>query len=241
MPTITIDFINRSTDAGNSEIVLFEAAEAPPQNTLRFHNQSGKTQTVVCYQTFSHGNNVANGYAIAWFAMPIASGVQVNFRWQPSFDLVWMETGNLAPGVQAMASQAVPAALGASNLINLSYRDGAFAFHDQGTSQPADAFTIRTDSTIPGNTASVGIGMAGAPIQVFQAQANMNYTITPVMSTWIAIADVVQGEVIDIAALAAKAQVVFPPNVTAMTAVLDLAQNWTVQQGLTSALADATS
>ncbi|QDM14952.1 hypothetical protein FNL55_02545 [Tardiphaga sp. vice352] len=229
-PEITVDFINRSTDTGNSQVVLFETAEGPPRHTLRFHNRSGRTQTFVCFQPTEH--NSANGYPIAWFAMPVASGVQVNFRWQPTFDLVWMETGKLAPGIQAMASQVIPASLGSSNMAYLSYIDEAFAFHNQGPGDPPADLIIRTDTTIPQNTVSVGIGMAGAPTQVLQTQANLNTVFTAVPNYWVAIADVVQGEVLDESELAAKAPVVFPPNVTAMTATLDADQKFVVQQGL---------
>lgn len=229
-PEITVDFINRSTDVGNSEVVLFETAEGPPRHTLRFQNLSGRTQTFVCYQPMGH--NFENGYSVAWFAMPVASGVQVNFRWQPTFDLVWMETGKLAPGIQAMASQVIPASLGSSNMAHLSYIDEAFAFHNQGPGEPPTDLIIRTDGTIPQYTVSVGIGMAGAPTQVIQTQANLNTVFTAVPNYWVAIADVVQGEVLDEAELAPKAPVVFPLNVTAMTATLDADQKFVVQQGL---------
>lgn len=232
MLEMTVEFINRSSDIGNSQIAVFAAASAPPRYTLRFHNDSGKTQTFVCYQTFRGPRPVGSSYALAWFAMPVATGVQVNFRWQPVFDLVWMETGSLAPGVQAMASEVVPASLEQKNMITLTYLDGAFGFHDQfGSGQP-DNLTVRTDVTIPVNTASVGIGMAGAPIQVVQAQADMNYSFSPQMEYWVTVADVVQGQVMDVTALAGKAQVSFPANVTAMTATLTADQSWTVQQGL---------
>ena len=48
---IAVNFINRSNDSGNSEVVIFEARPSvPPLHTLRFHNNTGSTQTFVCFQ-----------------------------------------------------------------------------------------------------------------------------------------------------------------------------------------------
>jgi hypothetical protein len=230
MPSvITIDFINRSSDIDNSKVVIFEAeAGQPPLHTLRFHNKSGKTQTFVCYQPPPHDDS---GMALAWFAMPIASGVEVNFRWRQSYDLVWLETGSLTPGVQFTASEVVPATQPTGNRITLTNADGAFSFVGQGAGQP-NQFTVACDGTIPQDTVSVGIGMSGSPIEVVQAAPNMQFMFAPYANYWVTIADVTQGEVLDLSALGHKAQVVFPPNVMAMTATLNADQTWTVQQGL---------
>jgi hypothetical protein len=226
MQSITIDFINRSDDTDNSKVVIFEAE--PPPHTLRFHNNSGKTQTFVCYQPSGDG---AKGYALAWFALPIASGVEVNFRWRQTYDLAWLQTGRLAPGVQYAASQVVPA-MPAGNRIRLTNADGAFSFTGQSASEPAKDLMVACDGTIPQETVSVGIGMSGSPTQVVQALPNMNFVFTPLVDYWVTVADITQGEVMDLSALADRAQVVFPPNVTAMTATLGADQKWTVQQGL---------
>jgi hypothetical protein len=48
---IAVNFINRSNDSDNSEVVFFGARPSnPPLHTLRFHNNSGSTQTFVCFQ-----------------------------------------------------------------------------------------------------------------------------------------------------------------------------------------------
>ncbi|HEY8333209.1 MAG TPA: hypothetical protein VIQ05_05390 [Tardiphaga sp.] len=229
MPSaISIDFINRSIDSDNSHVVLFEAAPGqPPLHTLRFHNNSGRTQTFVCYQ--APGRD-PNGHALAWFAMPIASGVEVNFRWREAYDLAWLETGLLAPGVQYAASQVVPATAG--NSITLTGADGAFSFTGQKFAGPANELIVSCDGTIPINTLGVGIGMSGSPIMVIQAMPNITSVFMPLPEYWVTVADVTQGEVMDLSQLAAKAQVAFPPNVTAMTATLKPDQTWSIQQGL---------
>ncbi len=228
-PAIHINFVNRSSDTNNSHVVIFEAQPGPPLHTLRFHNNSGKTQTFVCFQLNEAG---PIGLVPAWFAMPVATGVEVNFSWQPTYDLVWMETGKLAAGVQFSASQVVPATIDVKNQIALTYVDGAFGFIDQWPGGPGGSLRILCDGTIPSDTVSVGVGMAGSPTGVTQANANMAYSFAPSAYYWVTLADVTQGEIMDTSKLASKAQVVFPPNVTAMTATVNADQTWTVQQGL---------
>jgi rhizosphere induced protein len=233
---ITVNFVNRSNDSNNSEIVIFAARPSgPPLHTLRFHNNSGSTQTFVCFQTLDHATA---GLVPAWFAMPVANGVEVNFTWQETCDLVWMETGPLAPGIQFSASQVVPAALGTSNQIALTFTDGVFSFADQGAGGPPNDFQI-TAHAIPANTASIGIGMAGSPTYIVQAQPFITTTITPSINYWVTVADVTQGELMDLSTLGPKAPVVFPPDVTSMTATLNPGGTtippilaWKIQQGL---------
>jgi hypothetical protein len=230
---ISVNFINNSNDSGNSEIVLFGARpNDPPLHTLRFHNNSGSTQTFVCFQP---PLGATTGLAPAWFAMRVGNGVEVNFSWQEVWDLIWMETGPLAAGIQFSASEVVPASLNNNNRIVLTYTDGIFSFADQGAGQ-AGSLQIATQM-IPPNTASVGIGMAGSPINMVQAAPYLTTTFEPRINYWVTVADVAQGELMDLSTLSSKAHVVFPPEVMGMTATLrpgvavgELA--WTVQQGL---------
>jgi rhizosphere induced protein len=230
---IAVNFINRSNDSGNSEVVIFEARPSvPPLHTLRFHNNSGSTQTFVCFQP---PMGATKGLAPAWFAMPVANGVEVNFTWQETYDLIWMETGPLAPGIQFSASEVVPAALGASNHVVLTFTDGIFSFAGQGPG-PASELQITTQA-IPPNTASIGIGMAGSPINIVQAASFTTNTFTPAINYWVTVADVAQGELMDLSTLSSKAHVAFPPEVTGMTVTLRQGAMigelvWTVQQGV---------
>jgi rhizosphere induced protein len=232
--SITVNFINRSSDAGNSGVVIFAAQPSgPPLHTLRFHNNSGSTQTFVCFQPAGDPNK---GFAPAWFAMPVANGVEVNFTWQETYDLCWMETGPLAPGIQFSASEVVPAALGATNRAALTFTDGIFSFADQGPGVPPGEFQIAAQG-IPPDTASIGIGMAGSPIEIVQATPFVTVTFKPFINYWVTVADVAQGEIMDLSKLGPKAHVIFPPEVTGMTATFDhgvLIEGlvWTVRQGL---------
>jgi rhizosphere induced protein len=226
---ITINFVNRSSDAGNSDVVIFAAPPGgPPLRALRFHNKSGSLQTFVCFQP---PEGVTSGLVPAWLALPVANGVEVNFTWQETYDLVWVETGSLAPGVQVTASEVVPAVPGVSDQIKLIYTDGAFSFTGQRPGAPRGQLQIIAEA-VPPNTVSVGIGMAGSPTRLVQAFPFITNVFAPSVNYWVTIADVTQGEVMDISKLASKAQVVFPPQVTAMTVTLNADHSWTVQQGL---------
>lgn len=230
---ISVNFINRSDDRDNSQVVIFAAEPSePPLHTLRFYNNSGSTQTFVCFQL---PPSATEGLAPAWFAMPVANGVEVNFTWRQTYDLIWMETGPLAAGIQFSASEIVPASLTDNNRITLKFTDGIFSFADQGPGV-AGALQISTQA-IPPNTAAIGIGMAGSPINLIQAEAFTTVTFQPGMSYWVTVADVAQGDLMDISTLISKARVVFPPDVTGMTATLHpgavVGQSvWTVRQGL---------
>jgi hypothetical protein len=230
---IAVNFINRSNDSDNSEVVFFGARPSnPPLHTLRFHNNTGSTQTFVCFQP---PVGATTGLVPAWFAMRVGNGVEVNFSWQEVWDLIWMETGPLAAGIQFSASEIVPASLTANNRIVLTYTDGIFSFADQGPGQ-AGELQIATQM-IPPNTASIGIGMAGSPINMVQAAPYLTTTFQPRINYWVAVADVAQGELMDHSTLSSQAHVVFPPEVMGMTATLTQGVAvgelvWTFQQGL---------
>jgi hypothetical protein len=194
--------------------------------TLRFLNKSGSTRTFVCCQPPPGQSQLS----LAWFAMPAANGAEVNFSWQQTYDLVWLETGEPSPGVGYGASQVAPAAAG--NSIRLTYADGALAFADQGRGEPSGQLRIECDGSIPPNTVSVGFGMAGSPTTVVQAVMNTTSSFTPFTNYWVtAVTNASQGEVI-VVEQANAAHVVFPPNVTAMTAIPEPDGTWGIGQGL---------
>src|ERR1700709_1938268 len=106
---IAVNFINRSNDSGNSEVVIFEARPSnPPLHTLRFHNNTGSTQTFVCFQP---PRAAAKSSPPAWFAMRVANGVEVNFSWQEVGEMGRRDTAPRKGGVQFSASEVVPASL----------------------------------------------------------------------------------------------------------------------------------
>src|SRR4051812_15725004 len=84
-------------------------------------------------------------------------------------------------GVVFDASQVMPAKLGTSNQITLSYDsvNHVFFFNHQTAGQQANTFTITEDGSLPANAAAVGIGMAGRATFAVQAMPNMTVQISP--------------------------------------------------------------
>jgi hypothetical protein len=163
--------------------------------------------------------------------MRVSPRTELIFSWQPSYDFVWMESGNLAPGITFAAVEVLPATLPASSLVTLTYGSEAFGFIDQQQGQN-DSLMITCDGTIPMDTASVGIGMAGSATEVMQAAPNMTFTFAPTARYWMTLADVVQGEIFDPSKLEPVVPLVFEPNVYALTVTLNPDGTVTVQNGV---------
>jgi rhizosphere induced protein len=180
--------------------------------------------------------------SLAWFSKYVYPNTQVSFSWDPTdYDFLWSATGKLTSGVVFDASQVVPAKLGTSNQITLSYdsTNRVFFFNHQTAGQQADAFTILEDGSLPENAAAVGIGMAGRATSAFQAMPNMTVQIWPMDATyWVTFGTIEQGELITYATSLPPVQVQFPPNVSSMTVTLNADNTWTVTPNILLASLD---
>jgi hypothetical protein len=223
---INVSFSNCDAAAA---VAVAESADAADLASfrIRFYNQSAETQTFVCFQA---GEREPTGLVPAWFAMPASSQTTLTFDWGIQYDFVWMESGKLAPGITFTAQEVTPAALPATSQINLTYAEGAFGFADQGQGQP-DMLMISCDGTIPLDTASLGIGMAGSATVLMQAQPNMTYTFPPTLNYFMTLADVTQGEIIDPTKLPFIVPLVFPPGIMALTVTCNADGTVTVTAG----------
>jgi hypothetical protein len=204
---------------------------AAPSYTLRFKNRSNAQHDFLVFQQ-DPNVNAPSAYALAWFAVPLANGVDVDVTWTLDYVFVWTEQGQLVPGIAFKEMQVLPADLKSANRVKFTQLDSVLQFADPtGTGTPG-SLTIDCDNTIPPNTATVGIGMSGAPTFVVPAAPNMTMLFTPHPEYWISFGDFVPGQVLDAESIAKAEQVVFPANVYGMTATLDSGNNWTIQQGL---------
>ncbi|WP_441244356.1 hypothetical protein [Tardiphaga sp. 768_D3_N2_1] len=228
MPSvIRVNFADHSS-SGPGTTAASAAAGGMPTYELKFLNNTAATQTFVCFQS---SQNPPSGLVPAWFAMRVSPRTQLLFSWQQTYDFVWMESGKLAPGITFAAIEVLPATLPASSLVTLTYGSGAFGFIDQRQGR-SDSLMITCDGTVPTDTASVGIGMAGAATEVMQAAPNMTFTFAPTARYWMTLADVVQGEIFDPSKLVPVVPLVFEPNVYALTATLNPDGTVTVQNGV---------
>jgi rhizosphere induced protein len=199
--------------------------------SLIFQNNSSNGWTAAVYQ---QAPNISQQdvMSLAWFAQAADPSTTVTFYWQINYDFVWSETGTLVPGVLFSASQNWSTnPEGQNNQVGFTYGNGGpFTFNNQTAGPQQGTLYIAQDGTIPENTAAVGIAMSGAGTFVVQAEPNITASFTPTPNYWITFGDYVQGQVMDIQQITSAAQIVFPVNVTSMTATLNANNSWTVQQ-----------
>lgn len=199
------------------------------QYTVIFQNNSS---TPGMAGLFQQDPTPTHSWSLAWLTKYAYPTTFVNFQWQLDYGFAWSQTGILGKGVVMSASQYWPADLSTTNQVTLTYDapNRAFTFANQTAGPQSGSLFVNQDGTIPSNVAAVGIGMAGFPTFVVQAQANVMATFTPNPQYWIAFGNYAQGQVVDISTMNNPAQIVFPPNVYSMTAVLNPDLSWTIAQ-----------
>lgn len=202
-------------------------------------NNSPNAGNIVVYQQLG---SAPSTNPLAWFSKYVYPNTQVSFSWDPTdYDFVWAGTGKITSGVVFDASQVVPAKLGSTNQITLSYDsvNHVFFFNHQTAGQQPNVFTILEDSSLPADAASVGIGMAGRATFAVQAMPNLTVQISPTNATyWVTFGTIQQGEFFTAETLLAPVQVQFPVNVNSMTVTLNPDNTWTVTPNILMASLD---
>lgn len=193
--------------------------------TVTFINNSGRAGSVCLFQE----QPTQEVQAVVWLSEYAYPTTQVTFTWSLDYDFVWSETGPLTPGITTNEGQIWPANLQSTNQVTLTYNQ-AFTFANQTQGPNSGSLYINLDATIPMNTASVGIGMAGAATFLVQAAPNLNLIFTPHPRYWIAFGTLNKGTVIGTGSINNPAEIDFPPNVFSMTATLNADDTWTVAQ-----------
>jgi hypothetical protein len=202
-------------------------------------NNSLNAGNIVVFQSFG---SAPSTNPLAWFSKYVYPNTQVSFSWDPAdYSFVWSGTGKITSGVVFDASQVVPAKLGATNQITLSYDsvNHVFFFNQQTAGQQANVFTICEDGSLPANAAAVGIGMAGRATFAVQAMPNMNVELSPTDATyWVTFGTIQQGEFFTVETSLTPVQVQFPVNVNSMTVTLNADNTWTVTSNILMASLD---
>ncbi len=199
---------------------------------LTFDNQSPMDWVMAVYQHDPDTGN-PNVMSLAWFTKKTYMRATVTFTWNIDYCFAWSQTGILRPGSKFIASQIVPADLGAGNRIGFDCdpsSGGACHFLLPPT-RGGDDGTLYIDcaNRVSANEASVGIGMSGRAVYAVQAQPNITAMFTSHPKYYVAFGQFQQGEVLDITQIAAQsAKVDFPANVYRMMATLDSRNNWSV-------------
>lgn len=202
-------------------------------------NNSPNPGNIVVYQQLG---SQPSSNPLAWFSKYVYPNTQVSFSWDPTdYDFVWAGTGKITSGVVFDASQVVPAKLGTSNQITLSYDsvNHVFFFNHQTAGQQPNVFTILEDGSLPADAAAVGIGMAGRATFAVQAMPNMTAEFSPIGATyWVTFGTIQQGEFFTVESFVNPVQVVFPVNVNSMTVTLNADNTWTVTPNVLLAALD---
>ncbi|AXK80414.1 hypothetical protein DW352_07730 [Pseudolabrys taiwanensis] len=199
--------------------------------SLRFRNRSGAQYDFLCFQ---HGvsPNTPSIATLAWLVRPLASGVDLDFTWTTNCCFVWFEQGAVTPDITFKAQQSAPADPISANLVTLTSSNGAYQFGPTTGGGAAGVLTIDCDGTIPSGTVMIGIGMSGLGTHAVAAEPNFAAVFTVKPEYWISFGSFTPGQTLDDQALIKATPLAFPPNVTAMTATLDVANKWILQPGL---------
>lgn len=196
------------------------------QYTIVFKNHSKQQGNACIFQT---DPNQADSTSLVWLSRYVFPTTTVNFQWTTQYGMAWAETGELHPGIVVTASQYWNTNLETNNQINLNYQHNAFTFQDPRPAPQTGSLVIQSLANVPPNRASVGIGMAGSPFMMVQAQPNITAVFTPKTEYWIVFGTYTQGEVVGIETFNQAVQIQFPVNTYSMTAILNPDMTWTVE------------
>jgi hypothetical protein len=208
----------------------------PPTYQVTFDNRSSNVGSVCLYQTAPGFTALGGPYSLAWFAQRSAPSTQTIFAWEATFGFSWAETGFLTPGMTFRAAQELGADLAATNQITFGSTGGVFQLFNQRPGPQPGSLFVRQDQTVPPQRYSLGFTVDRQTAFAVPAQPNMTVVFKPDIRYWIIFGTFTQGEVLDTSSFAARvdseftspAQLVFPPNVYALTAVLNADNTWTI-------------
>ncbi len=196
-----------------------------PVFTVNFTNNSNNVGSVYWFQTDS-GSNEQSAQSLAWIATGSNPGTGCRLQWSENYSMFWSSTSG---GQFALtSSQYIDCTLTQQNQATLGHDQYGFSFSAQ-CQAPAEGMTIIEDQSIPDNTATVGIGMAGAGTFSVPAQPNLTVNFCPAPSYWIAFSlkQVEQGTPLG-NPLPTAQSIVFPCNEYTCGATLNDDESWLI-------------
>ncbi|WP_206282686.1 hypothetical protein [Streptomyces barkulensis] len=199
--------------------------------TIRNRSQIDNSRAIVFQQDPAAPSDVVS---LAWLSKTCHAGTQVTYTWTLDFNFVWGQNGQLKPGVNYQAGQAIPADLTDNNQVTLQYVDGGFEFGPTSASGSPGTLLIHEADNVPGNGSSeqgsVGIGMYGQgtfvrPTQSTGPQGGIQFGIHP--QYWVAFGSYEPGEVVNTSVLYYPKQVMFSASQFRADCTFD-GRNWTI-------------
>ena len=163
--------------------------------------------------------------SLAWLTKGANPNTKLKFEWIENYCFLWSEGEELKPGVVFSSSQTIPTNLRTNNKIKLEKNEYGYFFTNQITDAiHKDTLIIEESNSIPGNEASIGIGMSGLGTFVWQSEPNVYLNIQPKPQYWVTYGTFNQGEVLNTQQLVDRAiQIEFPAN--KYTAIVTLNSN----------------
>ncbi len=197
------------------------------QYVICFSNQSGRQDSFCLFQQLTENKN-GNMYSTAWFAKKCAADTKVIFAWNTDWDLTWCQTGKLCHKAHMRAYQVLSADPSdiIKNSATLTRIDGAYQFQTGQTGSETGSLIIHTDSTIPNNDVSVGIGMDDFPAILTQGSPNWTYPFTPKIQYSACFDTFHRGQVIDPSQIQNPFTLSFPVNIHGLYLMLDETNKW---------------
>ncbi|AZO94613.1 hypothetical protein [Halocella sp. SP3-1] len=152
--------------------------------------------------------------SLAWLTKGTNPGTKLEFNWVEDYWFIWSEKNVLEPEVVFSASQTIPANLRTNNKITLEKNKYGYFFTNQVTdTMHTGQLIIEEDNSIPGNEASIGIGMSGIGTLVWSSEPNVDLNIQPKPQYWVCYGTFNQGEILNTQQLVDRAiQIEFPTN-----------------------------
>lgn len=166
--------------------------------------------------------------SLAWLSKGSNPGTMLKFSWSDDYNFVWSECGQLKPGIIFNASQTIPTDLKTNNKVTFTKNEFGYLFTDQITeSISAGKLVIEESGLILGGGASVGIGMSGSPIFVWESEPNSKLVIEPKVEYWLTYGSYQQGEVLNVQQLVDKStKIDFPINTYNAEVTLNSNNTW---------------
>ncbi|WP_326777927.1 hypothetical protein [Streptomyces sp. NBC_01445] len=204
-------------------------AAAATHYTLTATNNSTQFQDICLFQK-TVGLGIPSAMSLAWLTAPARPGHTVTFTWSVDYSFVWAVTGPLMSGIPFMDRELVAADPDdeLENQTGFDFDNGNYGFvpaSDSGT--PLGGLGIQVLPGVPDDTASVGIGMDGAPVFAAQAVPGAKLVFTPHPQYWITAGTFSNGEVLDVEEITNDVEIPYDDTFS-MNAVLGPNNLWTV-------------
>ena len=194
--------------------------------TLIFVNSSSKAGDFSVYQA----NPGLVGSTVVWFQKSAQPTTRIDFTWNDqALGFAWQETGKVAESITFEASQFWPANLNTTNQVSFEKTSEGYTFANQTAGPQNGELLILQENSVVSDEVLVGVGMAGAPTFLYNAQPQNKIIYKPDIQYWVEFCYETESGSVIIRECNAPEQVIYPTGVTSMTAILNEDFSWDIK------------